>query len=67
MNLLMAVCNFVMGLGNIAEGLRNKRIFSVVIGLIFAACSGVYTYLATKNGELEIKFFPQDREGQEAE
>ena len=56
MKVLMTIANFCFAMENLGRYFEEKKPFYLFAGLMFAAASGIYGYLAERDGEIEIKF-----------
>ena len=56
MRTIMALANFYFGVKNTGRFFEEKKPVYLFAGLMFAAASGIYAYLAEEAGEIEIKF-----------
>ena len=56
MRTLMSIANFCFGVKNTGRFFEEKKPVYLFAGLMFAAVSGIYFYLAEQAGEIEIKF-----------
>ena len=56
MRFIMSIANFYFGVKNTGRFFKEKNPVYLYAGLMFAAASGIYFYLAEKDGEIEIKF-----------
>ena len=56
MRFIMSIANFYFGVKNTGRFFEEKNPVYLFAGLMFAAASGIYFYLAEEAGEIEIKF-----------
>ena len=56
MKTLMTIANFCFAMENLGHYFEKKEPIRLFAGLMFAAASGIYAYLAERDGEIEIKF-----------
>ena len=56
MKTFMSIANFYFGVKNTGRFFEEKNPVYLFAGLMFAAASGIYFYLAEQAGEIEIKF-----------
>ena len=56
MNIFFALTNLFLGIDNFVRYLRENRLFSLIISILFFILSGLYFALCLREGDIEVEF-----------